>query len=97
MPMYITLVKWTQQGVHNIKDTVTRVEQAGAAAEKVGGRLVGVWWTHGAYDIVGVWDLPDYETASALVLTVTMAGNVRSETMRAYTAEEMQRILQKLP
>ena len=97
MPLYITLVKWTEQGIHNIKDTVNRVEQASAAAEKAGGRLVGVWWTQGQYDIVGVWDLPDDETASALILTVALAGNVRSGTVRAYNAEEMQRILQKLP
>ena len=97
MALYITYVKWTEQGIRNIKDTVKRVEQASAAAEKAGGRLVGVWWTQGQYDIVGVWDLPDDETASALILTVALAGNVRSETVRAYDRDEMQRILEKLP
>jgi uncharacterized protein with GYD domain len=97
MPTYVTLVKWTEQGIRNIKDTVTRVEQARAAAEKSGGRMIGAWWTQGAYDLIGVFELPDDETASALVLATAMAGNVRSETLRAYTAEEMQQILRKLP
>jgi uncharacterized protein with GYD domain len=97
MPTYIGLFKWTDQGVRNVKDSVTRVEQARAAAEKSGGRLIGTWWTQGAYDIVAVFELPDDETASVFVLSNVMVGNVRSETMRAYTAEEMQRILQKLP
>jgi uncharacterized protein with GYD domain len=97
MPTYITYVKWTQQGLQNIKDTVSRVQQASSAAEQVGGRLVGVWWTQGSYDIVGVWELPDDETASALILSVGLAGNVRTETVRAFTGEEMQRIIQKLP
>ena len=97
MPTYVALARWTDQGVRNVKDTVTRVEQARAAAEKAGGRLIGTWWTQGAYDLVAVLDLPDDETTSAFALSLAMAGNIRTETMRAYTAEEMQRILQKLP
>ena len=97
MPTYITLAKWTDQGIRNIKDTVTRTEQVRAAAEKAGGRLLGVWWTQGAYDVVTVSEWPDDESASVASLTLSMAGNARTETMRAYTQEEMQRILQKLP
>jgi uncharacterized protein with GYD domain len=97
MPTYIGLFKWTDQGLRNVKITVTRVEQARAAAEQAGGRLIGTWWTQGAYDVVVVFEMPDDETASAFVLSNVMVGNVRSETMRAYTQEEMQRILQKLP
>jgi uncharacterized protein with GYD domain len=97
MPLYITFVKWTEQGVQNIRETVNRVDQASAAAEKAGGRLVDVWWTQGEYDIVGVWDLPDDETASALILSVALAGNVRSQTVRAFDRAAMQRIIQKLP
>src|SRR5215468_10117618 len=97
MPTYVVLVKWTEQGIRNVKDTVTRTEQARAAAEQSGGRLIGSWWTQGAYDIVAVFEFPDDETASAAALAVGMAGNARTQTMRAYTAEEMQRIIQKLP
>jgi uncharacterized protein with GYD domain len=97
MPTYIVLLKWTEQGVRNAKQALQRQEQGRAALEQAGGRLIGTWWTQGAYDAVVVAELPDDETASAGAIALGMAGNVRTETMRAYTAEEMQRILQKLP
>jgi uncharacterized protein with GYD domain len=97
MPTYVVLGKWTEQGARNAKDTLTRSEQGRAAIENFGGRLVGVWWTQGAYDAVIVAELPDDETMSALAIALGMQGNVRTETLRAYGAEEMQRILQKLP
>jgi uncharacterized protein with GYD domain len=97
MPTYVALFKWTEQGVRNVKETVARTEQNRAAIDKAGGRLVGVWWTQGAYDVVAVAEFPDDETASAVMLSINMAGSVRTETMRAYTADEMQGVLQKLP
>jgi uncharacterized protein with GYD domain len=97
MPTYVTLAKWTEQGVRNIKDTLTRNEQVRAAVERAGGQVLGTWWTQGAYDIVGVFEFPDDETASSFALATAMVGNVRTETMRAYGREEMQRIIQKLP
>jgi uncharacterized protein with GYD domain len=75
---------------------VQRSEEGRALVERVGARVVGWWWTQGAYDMVIVLEAPDDETASALALSMAMAGNVRTETMRAYTAEEMQRIVDKL-
>ncbi|MDQ6674569.1 MAG: GYD domain-containing protein [Chloroflexota bacterium] len=96
MPTYISLLKWTEQGVRNLKDTVARTEQNRAAIEKAGGRLIGAWWTQGACDLVAVAEWPDDESSSAYMLALGMTGNVRSETMRAFTAEEMQRIIQKM-
>jgi len=97
MPTYVSLVKWSEQGIQSVKSTVSRTEQVRGQVEKAGGKLVGVWWTQGAYDLVGVFEMPDDESFSALALTVALSGNVRTESMRAYTAEEMQRIIQKLP
>jgi uncharacterized protein with GYD domain len=97
MPTYIGLFKWTAQGIQNVKNTVTRVEEVRAQVDQAGGRLVGSWWTQGAYDLVAVTEWPDDESVSAFMLSLALVGNVRSETMRAFTAEEMQRIIQKLP
>ena len=97
MPTYISLLKYTEQGIRNIKDAPARVEQASARLAESNARIIGTWWTQGAYDAVVVTEFPDDETASAAALTLGIQGNVRTETMRAYTADEMQRIIQKLP
>jgi len=97
MPTYIGLYTWTDQGVKNVKDTVRRVEEARAAFEQRGARLIAAYWTQGRYDLVSIAEFPDEETASASALALGMAGNVHTETMRAFSAEEMQRIIQKLP
>jgi uncharacterized protein with GYD domain len=97
MAHYIALMKWTEQGIQNVKDTVTRVEQGTAAFEKVGARIVSVYWTQGRYDLVVTADFPNEETLTAAMLGLAKAGNIRSETMRAFTAEEMKRILAQVP
>ena len=96
MPTYVTLYKWTEQGIHGVRDTVDRADQVAAAGEALGGRIIGVWWTQGAYDLVVVSDWPDEEAAMAQALRVAMAGNVRSETLRAFDKEDMRRILGRL-
>jgi uncharacterized protein with GYD domain len=97
MPTYVSLIKWTDQGIKNAKESVARSEQANAAAQQVGGRVSAVYWTQGAYDIVAVSEFPDEESAQAFLLATGMQGNVRTETLRAFSAEEMKRVLAKLP
>ncbi len=96
MPTYVTLMKWTEQGIKDVKATVDRSEQARQAIEQMGGRLSTIYWTQGSYDIVAVADFPDEETAAAFMLSIGRLGNVRSQTLRAFSAEEMQRILEKV-
>ena len=97
MPTYILLSKWTDQGIRNVKDAISRVTQDRAGAEERGVRIIGTWWTQGSYDVVAVVEFPDDEMASAAALRLGMAGNIRTETMRAYTVEQMQRIINKVP
>jgi uncharacterized protein with GYD domain len=97
MPLYVGLVKWTDQGVKNAKGAATRWEQGRAAIEQAGGRVIGLWWTQGQYDAVIVTEWPDDESASVFTLSYAATGNIRSETLRAFTTEEMQRILERLP
>ncbi len=97
MPTYVSLAKWTDQGIRGARDTVDRVERSRQVIEQMGGHLTTILWTQGAYDIVTISEFPDDETATAFLLALGMQGNVRTETLRAFSAEEMQRILQKLP
>lgn len=97
MATYISLIKWTEQGVKNVKDTVKRLKQAEEGIQKMGGRLLSVYYTQGKYDIVIASEWPDDETANAFLLSLAATGNIRSQTTRAYSAEEMERIISKMP
>ncbi len=97
MPKYVTLVKWTEQRASNVKDTVTRTEQVQDLAQQMGGQMETVLWTQGAYDLVGIFDFPDDESFAAFSLSVGCRRAVRTESLRGFTKEEMQRVLQKLP
>ncbi len=97
MSAYITLINFTEQGIKSVKDTVNRAKAARQAAEAAGGRFVGVWWTLGQYDAVFISIAPDDDSAMRLLLAAGMQGNVRTTTMRAFSEEEMERIVQGLP
>jgi uncharacterized protein with GYD domain len=56
-----------------------------------------MYWTLGEYDQVCVFEAPDDETAASLLLAADMLGNIRTQTMRAFTASEMNRILARVP
>ncbi len=96
MPTYITLFKWTDEGAKTARDTLTRTERNAELAQKMGGRLLSVYWTQGEYDTVAVTEWPDEVTAQAYLLEVGSRGVSRTQTMRAFNKEEMQRIVDKL-
>lgn len=96
MPTYVTLIKWTDQGVRNTKDTVQRARAFRGDVERRGGKLVSIYWTQGRYDIVATVEAPDDQTAMAALLAVGGLGNVRTETLHAFNETEMESILQKI-
>ncbi len=96
MPHYVVLANWTEQGIRNVKGTVERTDDVAKLAEKHGGRLVQSYWTVGPYDLVGIAEAPDDESASAFALELSSSGNIRTTTMRAYDQEEMSGIVQRL-
>jgi uncharacterized protein with GYD domain len=96
MPTYIALMDWTEQGIKAVKETVQRRDQADALAEKHGARIEQVYWTVGPYDLVSILEAPDDESATAMLLELGSAGNLRTTTLRAYDREEMSGIIQRL-
>ena len=97
MARYVVLLDWTDQGVRSaVKDTVQRVAQARTAWEPLGVRIEAVYWTLGGHDLVGVLDAPDDATLAAGLLRLGAAGNVRSQTLRAFDEAEMEALLGQL-
>lgn len=97
MPRYITLIRYTQQGIETFKDLEGRLEETRRVGEASGAQLVDFYLTMGQYDAVVVSEAPDDETIAKLALAAGGRGNVRTETLRAFTEDEAKRIAAELP
>ena len=96
MATYITLINFTDQGIRNVKDTTRRSEAVAQLGRKFGVETKALFWTLGQYDLVGLFEAGDDQSVTAFGLAVGTLGNVRTETMRAFTKDEMNTILGKL-
>ena len=96
MPTYIILGHFTEQGLRNIKDTPKRANALKEAAKKYGATVKSVYWTLGAYDVMTVVDAPDSESMAKLLFNLGSLGNVRTQSLRALEASEVERILGSL-
>jgi uncharacterized protein with GYD domain len=97
MPTYITLLRWTQKGIDNVKQSPARLDAAKKAFQEAGGKMTQFYMVMGQYDMVAIAEAPDDETASRMALTSAAGGNVRTETLRAFTEDEYRKILAALP
>jgi uncharacterized protein with GYD domain len=96
MATYISLVNFTDQGIRSIKDSPKRADAFKAMAKKLGVTVKEIYWTVGRYDVVTVLEGEDEAVTTAL-LKVGSLGNVRSETLRAFSGAEIGRIVASIP
>ena len=97
MATFITLVNFTEQGIRNAKESPNRAAAFAASAKKLGVNVKDIYWTVGHYDVVAIIEGPDDETITSVLLSLGSEGNVRTETLRAFSAEEMNSIISKMP
>ena len=97
MPTYVTLLSYTQEGIQNIKDSPSRLDQARAAVAAAGGELKEFYLTMGQYDAVVVSEAPSDEVYTTIILTIAGSGAIRTETLRAFTEDEYLKIIAALP
>ena len=97
MPTYISLVQFTDKGIQAAKETTQRVANWASRVESSGVSIRQMYWTLGQYDQVCIFDAPDDETAASVLLAADMLGNIRTQTLRAFTASDMEEILGKVP
>ena len=93
MPHYVVLYRFTDEGRKSIKDTVKRAAEIRKENEKRGFKVAGHYWTQGRYDLVTIVEAPNEDAMMSGLFSIAQAGNVSSETLRAFTDEEMQRLL----
>ena len=97
MALYVTLYNFTDQGIRGIKESPARLAAAIKMAESVGMKVLGAYYTQGAYDLVVVSEAGDENTATAFALGTAAQGNVRTTTMRAWNAEDFSKIVAMIP
>jgi uncharacterized protein with GYD domain len=96
MLTYVVLATFTDQGVKNAKDSPKRADAFKQMAKTFGVSVKDIFWTQGRYDIVTVVEAPDELSATALNLSLSALGNIRTESLRAFSAAEMTKIVAKM-
>ena len=97
MPTYITLVRYTQEGAQNMKESPARPDAAKEVFKAMGAELKAYYLTMGQYDAVVIGEAPNDETVAKLALTIGAAGAIRTETLRAFTEDEFRELISELP
>ena len=96
MALYVTLSNFTDQGVKAIKDTPKRAEAFKKLAEKNGVKVHSILWTLGQYDVVTIIEADDDIAATALALSQAALGNIRGQTLKAFDAADMAKIVARM-
>jgi len=97
MATYITLLRFTEKGIGNIKEGPDRLDAAKQAFRTMGAELKEFYLVTGSYDAVVIGEVPDDETVAKLALMIGSQGNIRTETLRAFTEDEYRKIISGLP
>jgi uncharacterized protein with GYD domain len=92
MATYITLLRWTPQGIAKVKYSQKRLDSGRKAFKKLGVEIKDTWLTMGRYDLVCVIEGPDDATVARALLTLGSQGNVQTETLRAWNEDEYRKI-----
>ena len=96
MATYIVLTSFTDQGVRSVKDTAKRADAVKELAKKFGVTAREFYWTLGSYDVVAIFEAPDDASMTALGMAIGAGGNVRTQTLRAFSREEINGVLAKV-
>jgi uncharacterized protein with GYD domain len=96
MATYVILGNFTDQGIHNVRDTLTRAEALRDMARRFNVSVRETYWTLGQYDVLAIFDAPDEQSMTALALALGQAGNIRTQVLRTFNREEMKGILAKV-
>jgi uncharacterized protein with GYD domain len=97
MVTYVGLMSFTEKGIQNIKGTTQRAAAAKEVAGRFGVNMREIFWTMGDVDMVCIVEAQDEKSLTAFNLAIASQGNVRTQSLRAWTADEMEQILAKMP
>ena len=97
MATYVSLVNFTEEGARHIRHTAERAKGLIKAADNLGIKIKDIYWTMGSFDAVFIAEGPDDETMTAFAMSMASLGNIRTQTLRAFSVVEMSKIIAMLP
>jgi uncharacterized protein with GYD domain len=97
MPHYISLLRYTAQGIAKVKESPSRLDSARNLATSMGGKIQSWHLTMGKYDAVIISEFPDDEAAARFMLSASALGNITTQTMKAFNEDEFRKIIGSLP
>ena len=96
MATYILLSNFTDQGIRSVKETTKRADAFRETARKLGASVKEIYWTLGKYDVIAILEAPDVAAVTAVGLSLGAGGNVRTQTLAAFSANEISQIIGKI-
>lgn len=96
MAHYVVLGQFTDQGIRGIKDTTKRAKNFRETGKSMGVTVKDIYWTLGVYDVVATLEAPNDETATSFMMKIGSLGNLKSQTLRAFSESEAESLVAKL-
>ena len=96
MPTYLIQSQWTDQGIRNVKESAKRLDLGKKKLKDMGGEIKAVYLTTGAYDMLAVVEVPNDAILATYVLWLGSQGNLRTQTLKAFTEDEYRTVISQL-
>lgn len=97
MAKYISLIKYTQKGIENVKESPSRLDAFKKLCESMGAKVEESYLTMGRYDLIVIVDAPNSEAIAKIALATASRGSVSTETLQAFPEKEYKKIIGALP
>ena len=96
LALYVTLYHYTDEGKRTIDSAVEMSKLWRHQASLHGAKVHALYWLEGRYDAVTIVEAPDEDLVTAMLLAIASEGSLHTETLSAYSTDDMARILGKL-
>jgi uncharacterized protein with GYD domain len=93
MSTYVMLLNWTDQGLRTISDSPKRLDAGKKMLAEMEGSMKAFYMTTGQYDMVLIYEAPDDAVAARFTLKLVQAGNIRTQTLKAFPEQAYREIV----
>jgi uncharacterized protein with GYD domain len=96
MAAYVTLYRYTDEGIKGIKSAGEIARGWQEEAQKRGVTVSALYWLQGAYDALTIVESDSEEAVNGLLLAIGAQGLMRTETTRAFSLDEIERFVKAI-